>query len=253
MSNVKDARYYEDLLESEGLGVVEVDTPYQGLNFGHIKGKWARLDAMINKLPEQDGKKKHPSYMTNSPVTARGTSDVESESKPINFHDYALSGDSVWDNFITSLTATPKEAEIADRARGSICGLDDEHRVIPLKPARRYREPGKEWRKRIIRHILGEVAGNGPLYSKYEGRQPPYAVKDGGNGPLSIVDLPRSDYDWIASSEDQWALEPEQDQGNDNKPEQVRMAPVVDTMGYLPGRSPFQMSRIMQSNSDITG
>ena len=41
---------WEALLESEGLGVIEVDGPYQGTNLKHIKGKWARLDAEINDL-----------------------------------------------------------------------------------------------------------------------------------------------------------------------------------------------------------
>lgn len=253
-SNAINAKYYEDLLEREGLGVVEVDTPYQGLNFGHIKGKWARLDAMINKLPKQDGNRKHPSYMTNSPLTARGTDDVEHESRPINFDDVAMRGDSAWENFIVSLTATPKEAELADRERATVCGLDPWGRPRSLKPKRMHRELPRDYRKRVQRHILGEVAmGPGPAYSKYQPTPPPYAHSDAGNGPLSIVDLPEPEYQWSPSCEANWSLEPDDSNEVVTRPDEVRMSPIVDTMHYPSGRGPYQMSRIMQSNSDITG
>lgn len=251
MSDVKNAEYWEQILENEGLGVIKVDEPYKGVDIKHIKGKWARLDAEINGIkPGSAG------VMTNSPVTARGTDSRETNRKHGEpyYTDDGYLGDNVWDNLILAHTGTAKEAEIADRARGAVCGLDAKNRVRSLKIPRKHREPGKEWRKRIHRHILGEVAmGPGPAYSKYQPTPPPYAHSDAGNGPLSIVDIEEPAYKWVPSCEANWALEPDDSAEAAAKPDQVRMAPIVDTMYYPSGRGPYQMSRIMQSNSDITG
>lgn len=66
----------------------------------------------------------------------------------------AGNAETMWEALALSHVATQKEAEIADRARGSICGLDSKHRVRPLKIARNPREPGKQWRQRINDHII---------------------------------------------------------------------------------------------------
>lgn len=249
MSNAKDAAYYEKLLESEGLGVIEVDEPYHGVDIKHIKGKWKRLDAMINGIEPGSA-----AMMTNSPKTAHGTDDVERDLKNQRFDDVAMRGDNAWENLVTSMTATPKEAELADRERATVCGLDAWGRPRSLKPKRKNRELPRDWRKRIHRHILGEVAmGPGPAYSKYQPTPPPFAHSDAGNGPLSIVDVEEPAYKWVPSCEAKWALEPDDSAEAAAKPEQVRMSPIVDTMYYPSGRGPYQMSRIVQSNSDITG
>lgn len=76
------------------------------------------------------------------------------EQKTIGSAYESLNADSMWDALALSLTATPKEADIADRARGSICGLDNCGRLKRLRLKRNHREPGKEWRKRIHDHII---------------------------------------------------------------------------------------------------
>ena len=250
--NVNSQEYWDSILERDGLGVLRVDEPYKSVDIKQIKGKWARLDASINGIEPGTA-----AVMTNSPETARGVGtrspSAFNSMEPYTDENGDYLGDTVWENLILAHTGTPKEAEIADRARGTICGLDDFGRPKGLKLPRKQREPGKEWRKRICRHILGEVAmGEGPAYSKYQPTPPPYATRDGGNGPLSIKDLPKPKYEWVWSSPDKW--DDEEDDGYvPPAAEPVRMSPVVDTMTYPPGRGPYQISMIAQSNSDITG
>ena len=118
---------WEAILEAEGLGVIEVDDHWTGVNIKQIKGKHKRLDALLNK-PDPSG------MMTNSPVTARAVetrySDAESEQSDFDdgLWDDDEIADNAWDAFVLSMTATPKEAEIADRARGSIDTLDEWNR-----------------------------------------------------------------------------------------------------------------------------
>ena len=142
---MSEQQKWDDILEAEGLGVIEVDGPYQGTNLKHIKGKWARLDAEINNLQSKS------EVMTNSPQTARGfatrsagNSDdagghmsgfgdddyltgnlrMVTEDYDDGLSDFETLGDDLWDSMALAVTASPKEAEIADRRRASVSGLD---------------------------------------------------------------------------------------------------------------------------------
>ena len=248
-------RIWDARLEAEGLGVIDVAPLPQGADYNHIKGKWRRLEAELNGVSPSNKKL----LMLHSPQTARAmeTPRYEGSKPPSDLHseDPDDFGDTVWDNLINSFSASPLEARIADRRRGSICGLDHENRPVPLKIKRKHREPGKAWRKRILDHIMGNTATDedGPRFSEWVSQQmPPYAHSDAGNGPLSIVDVEEPAYQWVASCEANWALEPEETEA-ETKAEEVRMSPIVDTMTYPPGRGPYQRSLIAQSNSDITG
>ncbi len=249
---MKTQREWDEFLEADGLGVIDVAPPFQGADYNHIKGKWRRLEAELNEV---DNPKL---YMEESPktVNATETSCYEGSKPPRgwNSEDPDTFGDSVWDNLIKSFSASPQEAKVADRRRGAIIGLDHENRPVRLKIKRKHREPGKVWRRRILNHILSNTATDedGPAFSHYRSAQPPYAHSFGGNGPLSIVDEDKPAYQWVASCEANWALEPDDD-GAETKTEEIRMSPVVDTLGYLPGRGPYQTSLITQNNSDITG
>lgn len=66
--------------------------------------------------------------------------------------------DDMWEALTLAHRATPKEAEIANRRRGTVCGLDSSNRPATLKPRRKHREPGKEWRARIQEHIIHTYA-----------------------------------------------------------------------------------------------
>ena len=248
---MQDLEYYESQLEAEGLGELDIDVERRNINSSmqHIKGKWRRLDAQINNIePDSAG------IMSNSPKTVEATAtrvtfsdDVQSghgedgdysDDYDDGLHDEDELGDNPWDSLTLDFIATPKEAEIADRLRAAICGLDNFGRPKGLKLPRKHREPGKEWRERIRKHIAGDCSTDedGPIFSVLLTFLAPYATSDAGNGPLSYKGPLRPDP----------LPAPDTD-------EPVRMSPVVDTLGYLPGRSPFQMSRITQNNSDITG
>ena len=243
---------WEARLESEGLGVIEVDDGYFKGVSGAKKSsrKWARLEAKLNGI-----KYRSAASMKTSPPTAdaKGTTFYNGRSKePKRAFDDT---DAQWEALMLKLVASAKEAEIADRARGSVCGLDDRHRPRGLRIKRKHRELPRDHRERMYRHILGDSAkdGEGPSFSEWVSQQmPPYAHSDAGNGPLSIVDVEEPAYKWVASCEANWALEPEETQA-ETKAEEIRMSPIVDTMTYPPGRGPYQTSLIVQSNSDITG
>ena len=117
---------WDAILESEGLGVIQVDRPYRGDNIKNISGKHKALDARINGIT-----KSGQGFMTNSPVTARAVEsrhrDPDSAQSEFNdgLWDDDEVADNVWDALALSMTATPKEAELADRARGALYGLDD--------------------------------------------------------------------------------------------------------------------------------
>jgi len=242
---------WEARLEAEGLGLIEPEAQFKDVGGAKkIKRNWARLDAELNGIEPGSA-----AVMSNSPPTAdaNGTTFYNGRSKEPTcaFDDL----DSQWEALMLKLVATAKEAEIADRARGSVCGLDDRHRPRGLRIKRKHRELPRDHRERMYRHILGDSAkdGDGPRFSEWVSQQiPPYAHSDAGNGPLSIVDVEEPAYQWVASCEANWALEPEETQ-TEKKAEEIRMSPIVDTMTYPPGRGPYQRSLIAQSNSDITG
>jgi hypothetical protein len=239
-SNRNDQEKWDALLESEGLGIIEVDGPYKGTDLKQIKGKWARLDAEINELQSPS------EVMTNSPPTVKAVATRAASvqrGQPRDFtsdgsQDVEDSGENVWDCMALSVTASPKEAEIADRRRAAVAGLDKWGRPLGLKTKRVPGESKAAWRQRNHDRIIGEglAKGPGPLLSDWQPPMPPYAHTDAGNGPLSIKDQPGPDF----------GSAPRID-------EPVRMSPVVDTMTYPPGRGPYQTSRYMATNSDITG
>lgn len=233
--------YYNAKLESEGLGVIEIGGLFVGANYKHIKGKWRRLEAELNGVTDKR------QLMDVSPKTATG---IESDSphgdreEPAAFDDYESGRMTsyMWESMLQHFSASPLEARQADRERGAIIGLDHEKRVIPLKCRRKPSEPGKVWRKRILDRIIGDLATDedAPAFSRFMSAiTPPHATADGGGGPLSykgpITAPTEIEGGYI---EEEISSFPEK---------------VVDTHTYLPGRSPWQRSRIVHNNSDITG
>ena len=258
---MKDLDCYESQLEAEDLAVIEVDTPYSETNIKQIKGKWKRLDARINGLEAGSAE-----IMSNSPYTVRAVkreitdSDderFESQMKRLeresendfDFYNSGLGveffedddddgyGESPLDDLISKFIATPKEAEIADRARGAIYGLDEKGRPQNGVIGQKKGESLDDYFDRLDQIQQGSTDLPGPEWKPWRSPNiPPHATSDAGNGPLSIKQ----------------PIGPDPLSAPDTD-EPVRMSPVVDTLGYLPGRSPFQMSRITQNNSDITG
>jgi len=226
---------WEALLEAEGLGVIDVAGPYRGDNLKHIKGKHKRLDAMLND-PAPSGR------MSNSPVTARAveTRFANAEDEQSDFDDGLWDddedADNAWDLMILSLTGSPKEAEIADRRRGAVFGLDLKGRPRSGKVYRKKDDTDEQYLDRVAERLGMSTEQMGPLYSPLPQRKPDHAHTDAGGGPLSIIDRPKRDY-------------------GSPRDEDVRMSPVVDTDGYLPGRGPYQLqlARGGRGNSDITG
>lgn len=226
---------WEALLEAEGLGVIDVADPYRGDNLKHIKGKHKRLDAMVND-PDPSGR------MSNSPVTARAveTRFANAEDEQSDFDDGLWDddedADNAWDLMILSLTGSPKEAEIADRRRGAVFGLDLKGRPRSGKLRKQRRETHEQFMERVAERLGMATEQMGPLYSPLPQRKPDHAHSDAGGGPLSVIERPKPDY-------------------GSPREEDVRMSPVVDTDGYLPGRGPYQLqlARGGRGNSDITG
>lgn len=237
MSNT-EIENWEMLLESEGLGVIDPARNWDDASkdIKHIKGKHRRLDCVINGVTkESDG------IMTNSPVTARAVetrfSNAESEQDDFDdgLWDDDEDGDDVWDMLMLSFIATPKEAEIASRRRGAVYGLDDFGRPLTGEVKRLKGESIEEHMAREAARWGMSTDEMGPLYSPLPRRKPDHAHTDAGGGPLAMVDRPKPDY---------------------GKPrEDIRMSPVVDTLGYPSGRGPYQLllSQGGRSNSDITG
>ena len=235
MSNL-EMEAWDALLESEGLGVIEVDDHWHGVDLKHITGKHRRLDCAINGVTkESDG------IMTNSPVTARAVetrfSNAESEQDDFDdgLWDDDEDGDDVWDMLILSLTGSPKEAEIADRRRAAVFGLDSKGRPRGGKLRRQRGESDEHFMSRVADRLGISTEQMGPAYTPWTPPKPDYATSDAGGGPLAMVDRPKPDY---------------------GKPrEDIRMSPVVDTLGYPPGRGPYQLLLAQggRGNSDITG
>lgn len=226
---------WEALLEAEGLGVIDVNDHWHGTGVKHIKGKHKRLDAMVND-PDPSGR------MSNSPVTARAveTRFANAEDEQSDFDDGLWDddedADNAWDLMILSLTGSPKEAEIADRKRGAVFGLDDKGRPLTGYVQRLPGESIEQHMAREAERWGMSTDEMGPLYSPLPQRKPDHAHTDAGGGPLSVIDRPKRDY-------------------GSPRDEDVRMSPVVDTDGYLPGRGPFQIQLAQRGrgNSDITG
>jgi hypothetical protein len=226
---------WDALLDAEGLGVIDVGSPYRGDNLKQIKGKHKRLDAMVND-PDPSGR------MTNSPVTARAVetrfanADDEQSDFDDGLWDDDEDADNAWDLMILSLTGSPKEAEIADRRRAAVFGLDEKNRPRSGKLRKQRGESREAFRARVAERLGISTDEMGPLYSPWSPPKPDHAHTYAGGGPLAMVDRPKPDY------------------GN-RRDDDVRMSPVVDTDGYPSGRSPYQMSisRAGRHNSDITG
>ena len=228
---------WDALLEAEGLAVLAVDTPYRGDNLKHIQGKHKRLDAAINGIESEA-----EAFMTNSPVTARAVEtrfrdpDDEQSEWDDGLWDEDEPADNAWDLMILSLTGSPKEAEIADRRRGAVFGLDDKGRPRSGKVYRKRGESEQSYAERCAERLGMSTDLMGPVYSQWRPAAP-FASADAGSGPLAMVTRPKPD------------------RGSPRRGEELRPSPVVDTDGYLPGRSPFQRLLAQRGvrNSDITG
>ena len=226
-------------LEAEGLGVIDPRRNWDNASkdIKHIKGKHKRLDAMVNEPPESG-------RMTNSPLTARAVDtrfisaadiDVDCDFDD-GLHDHDEDADNAWDMLMISFIATPKEAEIADRKRAACFGLDDKNRPRSGKVLRRRDETDEQYRERVADRLGIATDEMGPLYSPWR-PSVQFASADAGSGPLAVPTRPKPD------------------RGSPRRDDELRPSPVVGCDGYLPGRSPFELSLAQRGvrNSDITG
>jgi hypothetical protein len=236
---------WEAVLESEGLGLLDVDHTGKHSNLGNIKGKWRRLEADLNAIEVER------ELMSDSFVTARGSETRYTFASDVNHIASHDSKCTVLDSLAYAMSATEKEAELADRARQSVLGLDKDGVVrrgvsrVKLSSAQKAENiravrSGVEMPHQTNPFIEPEavpVAYAIPKYDYFKKEQGlPCAKTDAGNGPLSIKGEVKADVPQGSVSDDH-----------------VRLSPIVDTEGYLPGRSPFQMGRLAARNSDITG
>ena len=141
----------------EGEGTLVNLTPGgEGRSGQTEKGKWAQILeseglGVIRPDREQEACEVH-----NSDIGGR-TPDQTSYTVQ-SIYESPLASDSMWEALHLGHRATSKEAELADRRRASICGLDDRQRARSLTLKREPREPGKEWRARMKRHIIHTYA-----------------------------------------------------------------------------------------------
>ena len=228
---------WDAILESEGLGVINVGGMPSGINTAKsIKGKHRRATAMANGF-SADTAKAAFSY-----VTARGSDTRRTFAEDVNLLASYDSSCTPLEALSYLLPATQKESELAARERQSLHGLDNQGRPLG-KVKRKAGESKAQYAERVKARIMNNVVTDSdpvayaiPKYDFFKKEQGlPCAVRDGGHGPLSIKDD-------IKPAKHSAPVE-----------DDVRMSPVVDTAGYLPGRSPFQMSRWVSHNSDITG
>ena len=137
---------------------------------------------------------------------------------------------------MVSFIATPKEAEIADRRRAAVFGLDAKGRPRSGKVYRQRGETDEQHAERVAERLGMSTDLMGPVYSQWRPAAP-FASADAGSGPLAVPNRPKPD------------------RGSPRREEELRPSPVVDTDGYLPGRSPYQRLLAQRGvrNSDITG
>ena len=223
-------------LEAEGLEVIVTDDHWHGVGVSHIVGKHKRIEAAINAIEqESDG------FMTNSPVTARAVetrfrdADDEQSEWDDGLWDEDEPADNAWDLLILSLTGSPKEAEIADRRRAAVFGLDAKGRPRSGKVYRKGTETDEQYAERVAERLGMSTDLMGPVYSQWRPAAP-FASADAGSGPLAIPTRPKPD------------------RGSPRRDEELRPSPIVGCLGYLPGRSPFELSLAQRGrrNSDIT-
>jgi hypothetical protein len=221
------------LLESEGLGLIEPEQSYQGVGSARRPtGKWSRLEAELNGITNP---REFMCFRSSSPETVRATEThtaMPSTGEPQQWGE-------TWEALQMDLTATSKEAELADRARKYVNGLNKIGNPAGLRVKRTPGMSKAEWRRLSHERILDDVAkGTGPVASWLIPPVAPHATRDAGNGPLSIKEP---------------IVGPREIEGSRDGDVSDYPTKVVDTHTYLPGRSPFQMSRFASSNSDITG
>lgn len=232
---------WEQVLESEGLGVIDVE---HGSSTENIpRGKMRRLDQLINS-PQPSAQMAISLYTADASETR---STFSWEVNGIVGID-GTGGETLLDCLALAFLATQKEAELADRARSVSIPLDRFNRKrSTVNLTRKQRAENIRARQRglpephcsnpFVSEPVAPKAFAIPKCDFYMREQGlPCASSDAGSGPLSIVDRPKPSHGQV-----------------DDEP--VRMSPVVDTEGYLPGRSPFQMSLARGGirNSDITG
>ena len=137
----------------EGTGTLVNLTPGgEGVSGLTEKGKWAQI------LEDEGLKVIYPDQMHSyaEHFAARwGCTETYTEA---SVYEPEHDCDDMWEALALSHRATAKEAEIADRRRASICGLDDHFRLMPLKLKRKPCEPGREWRARYRHHIVHTYA-----------------------------------------------------------------------------------------------
>ena len=244
MSDPRSQAYWEALLQDEGLGVIEVDTDKRDRQGLDKLGKLARLDAKINDVNPAG-------YITGKHVTADATETRVTLASYVAEDVLHGEGDML-EALALSVLATSKESELAALARKHL-RLDDFGRSAI--GARRRKLSATQKAENIRAKRAGKPLPHDPNpYASeridYDALQyaidrcdyflggrvtDAYASKDAGNGPLSYVGPIKAD------------------KVKDSAIAEVKASPVVDTLGYLPGRSPFQRARFAATNSDITG
>ena len=287
----RKAAQLEARLESEGLGVFDPSERSSGVNFHRSASARGRKHAYLEgRLMGTDWPHGSPERISPSPFTAQAVEfRMAIDNEDLVFHagnmliqdleiqrsnfersadifgsledemveafneneDYSY-GESALDQLAWAMTATRKEAEIADRKRGTVLGLDaagsPRHPTQPRLTIKQKadnilaRRAGKPEPHNKNPYFSGEATKTSetrwaPLRCDYFKKEQglPCAIKDGGNGPLSIKGMRKPE------------------KVSDREEEEVKMSPIVPTMYYHPGRGPYEMTLVAASNSDITG
>lgn len=213
------------LLPSEKL-----DAGLPSMPANKLSGKYSEIDAYINGTEE--GAECFNEY------TATGTDSFSRQTQEPS----SDMGDSMaCPEMLGRMSASRSEAKKADIARAT-AGIKDicyttrgTGTALVLRKNKRLSKAEQIRARRAAKHPKPAVEVVAPAYSAWTGRPAPFAHTDAGNGPLAIVDMPAPET--LSASVE----------------EVVRMSPIVDTIGYESGRSPFQLQARAAKNSDITG
>lgn len=214
----------------------EVDAGLPSMPSNKLSGKYSELDAYLNATEE--GAECFNEY------TATGSCSFSRESAEPS----TGLGDSMADpEMLGMMSASRAEAKRADRIRKDF-GIQDivsvkvnkSHAATTTRVRRKRKSAAEKAaairaRRNPQASVQASQQDTAPAYSVWNGRPAPYAHTDAGNGPLAIVDMPAPET--LSASTD----------------DVVRMSPIVDTIGYESGRSPFQIAQRSARNSDITG
>ena len=215
------------------LPAAELDAGLPSMPANKLSGKYSEIDAYINATEE--GAECFNEYT----ATGRDSFSRQTEEPSSDMGDSMACPE-----MLGRMSASRSESRKADIARATH-GIKDicyttrgNSTALVLRKNKRLSKAEQIRARRAAKQqslpqLTAEVVA--PAYSAWTGRPAPYAHTDAGNGPLSIVDMPAPET--LSASVE----------------EVVLMSPIVDTIGYESGRSPFQLQARAAKNSDITG